>query len=93
MRMAKVETLEEFKDIALLTILYRYTIDKHYGILLGVDSACFKDGCTGKFYSLDGTTDLTAIAEQFNQWIGVGFAPIQGNEVLIMSKGELSTMS
>lgn len=29
MRMAKIETLEELKDIAMLSILYRYTIDKH----------------------------------------------------------------
>jgi hypothetical protein len=58
---------------------------------LGVDSACYKDGCSGKYFSLDGTTEMNGFAEEFNAWSGNGFDPIKGNEVLVLNNGMIST--
>lgn len=67
MKLAKIESLEEIKDIALLALLNRYIIDSHYAILIGLDSGCFKGECSGNYYSLDGSTNVSTFATAFNE--------------------------
>jgi len=53
--------------------------------MLGYDFQCQSGNCNGKWFSLDGTTDITNIANKFNALLGKGWTPIKNNEVLMLS--------
>jgi len=65
-------------------------IHDNFGILVGIDSGC--PNCSGKYYSLDGSTNLNDIAAQLNTELGLSFEPVVGNQLLVFKSGGLTTM-
>ena len=63
-------------------------IHDKFAILVGVDIGC-PDKCSGKYNSLDGSTNLNDIAAQFNTELGLKFEPHIGNQLLVFHSGGL----
>jgi len=61
--------------------------------MFGYDYPCETNtGCSDKWFSLDGTTDITMVAAKFNAILGKGWTPVKGNQVLILSSGQMKTV-
>lgn len=91
---AKLTSTQDFKSLVMLSFEQYYPFHQNQGIIVGYDFSCntYK-GCTGQYYSLDGSTPLNPTATAFNKILGKNFTPIIGNEVLMLISGHLKTVS
>jgi hypothetical protein len=89
--LAKIDSLIKLKQFILFAILKKMWVHDKFGILVGIDPGC-PSACTGKYYSLDGSTALNDFAAAFNQEVSKSFQPVKGNELLIFAQGGLTTI-
>lgn len=88
MKLAKIDSVVKLKRLILFGVLKKLWIHDKYGILVGVDNGC-PNNCSGKYYSLDGSTNITDIAAKFNEELKKSFEPVKGNSLLVFMNGGL----
>mmetsp|Transcript_21332 Transcript_21332/g.47546 ORF Transcript_21332/g.47546 Transcript_21332/m.47546 type:complete len:148 (+) Transcript_21332:1344-1787(+) len=89
-----IKSQEDILRIVLVSLEYMFSFHRDMGIMIGFDGDCVKlKGCSGKYFSLDGTTNLNGVAKEFNGSIGKDFQPIKGNPVLILANGMVKAVS
>lgn len=90
---AVIHTVDDIDTLVILSFEQNYTFNTAMGILIGLDTNCWKgSGCKGKFFSLDGATLLDPIAKKFNKTLGKSFPKYPNHNALILSSGEIKTI-